>query len=144
MLKIMFMTDKTRFLLLKVAYEIYKLEPTKENKTTFTFAFKLVLYNLIIDISLILLIILLFMWYYMPHMQKNVIYTNFVILMVGVFILNVINRLVIEYYLNKADVNGKAEIYAKEILKNAPEFFIFNDDEKKIMYKTYVKKMRRL
>ena len=144
MLKIMFMTDKTKFLLLKVAYEIYKLEPTKENKTTFTFAFKLVLYNLIIDISLILLIILFFMWYYMPHMQKNVIYTNFVILMVGVFILNVINRLVIEYYLNKADVNGKAEIYAKEILKNAPEFFIFNDDEKKIMYKTYVKKMRRL
>ena len=140
----MFMTDKTRLLLLKVAYEIYKLEPTKENKTTFTFAFKLVLYNLIIDISLILLIILFFMWYYMPHMQKNVIYTNFVILMVGVFILNVINRLVIEYYLNKADVNGKAEIYAKEILKNAPEFFIFNDDEKKIMYKTYVKKMRRL
>ena len=127
-------------MLLKLTYEIYRLENTEENKATFTAFIKINLYNLIVDISLLLFILHSSNVF---NIKNNTLYTNILILLAGIFFLNIINEAVIQIYLNKEDVYDKAEIYAMKILKNAPEFFVFNDNEKKIFYKIYVKKMRK-
>lgn len=140
----MFMTNRISLMLLKFSYTLYKIERTAENKIMLTTAIKMNLYNLIIDMSFILCILLLLTYYYLPYLTDNIIYINLIILSIGLYFINIINRLVIELYLNKKDAYYRAEEYAKKILKEAPEFILFNEKEKEIMYTAYIKKMKNM
>ncbi len=135
-----FRTNKASLMLLKLTYELYRLENTVENKAQFTCCIKMNLYNLIVDISLILLILVSSN---VINVKNDTLHTNMLILLAGIFFLNIINEAVIQIYLNKKDAYEKAEVYAMEILNNAPEFAVFNDNEKRFFFKLYVKKMRK-
>ena len=133
----LFRTNKMSFEGLKLSIMLYRLDKGNiRNLDNITVFAKTILFDLMIDASLLLIIVLS-----TAHcVFQNDRWSAWLVFGAGVYGLNILNELVHQYYFNNSGLS--ADEKTKGILNNAPMYMFFNGREKELLYKPVYKKVR--
>ena len=131
----LFRTNKVAFEGLKLSIELYRLDKSdKQHFENITIFLKTILYDLMIDASLLLTVFLSIACY---GFQKDRFFV-WLVCSSCVYGLNIINELVNMYYVTNMELT--ADEKTQGVLNHAPRYMFFNKSEKERFYKSIKKK----
>ena len=130
----LFRTKKVAFEGLKLSIKLYRMDKSdKQHFENITILLKTILYDLMIDASLLLTIFLSIACY---GFRKDRFFV-WLVCSTCVYGLNVINELVNMYYVTNMELT--ADEKAQGVLNHAPRYMFFNKSEKERFYKSIKK-----
>lgn len=134
----LFRSNKLSIEGLRLSLELYRLEKSDKNKELIGMFAKTILYDAMIDLSLLAFLILSLLQYSFPD---NSLFT-WICISAGVYGLELLNQIVNQYYSQNRDLS--CEERARAILDKAPKYIFFNEKEKEIQFKPIVRKIESL
>ena len=130
----LFRTKKVAFEGLKLSIKLYRMDKSdKQHFENITIFLKTILYDLMIDASLLLTIFLSIACY---GFRKDRFFV-WLVCSTCVYGLNIINELVNMYYVTNMELT--ADEKAQGVLNHAPRYMFFNKSEKERFYKSIKK-----
>jgi hypothetical protein len=130
----LFRTKKVAFEGLKLSIKLYRLDKSdKQHFENITIFLKTILYDLMIDASLLLTVFLSIACY---GFQKDRFFV-WLVCSSCVYGLNIINELVNMYYVTNMELT--ADEKTQGVLNHAPRYMLFNKSEKERFYKSIKK-----
>ncbi len=132
-----FRTNRLAFEGLKLSLELYRLDKSQQSKDVISFFLKTILYDAVIDISLLMTVFFSVMYYewgdarWMPWLLASA----------GVYGLEIINKIILQYYSSCSELDNESR--ARCIVNQAPKYILFSKKEKEkqfdILYRKFMK-----
>ena len=132
-----FRTNKLTFEGLKLSLQLYRMEKSQFAKDSISVFAKTILYDVTIDISLLMTGLFGFLQYGCGDDQ----WLPWLFASAGIYGLEIINGFVIQYYYYYSGLDS--ETRARGVVTQAPKYILFNKKEKEmqfnIMYRKFMK-----